>query len=521
VEHLSYPIESGDYAGAGAASRDLKRHLKRIGAEADAVRRAMIAAYEAEMNVVIHTAAGGRLDAIVTSGQLDVDVVDNGPGIPDVDAAMREGFSTASAEARALGFGAGMGLPNIARNSDRVTVSSTVGGGTTVSFTIALRPDAAVQGAPVSSLSTLPEVCRDCRHCLLACPTAALRVRDGRPSVLHHLCVDCTSCIGVCAPEALTLLDAAGPLECRGVLAVPPALLAGFGDHPAATVLAELRALGFDEVVSVHSYEDALRRRVLDLAATSALPEPVISPVCPAAVSLVELRFPALVPHLAPLASPWEAVQRELDGRDATFVVSCPSQRSALLAQLPTDQRRTVTPRRVREAVLPRLTARHDGAGERPEAPWPQASGADDLLVVDGVAHVTAVLEQIEDGVLSGVSAVEPYLCDGGCFGSPLLAEDARVAAWRWAAAAGLPGEGRSVERARPYRPRPGVRLDDDMAVAIRKLGELDVETRALPGKDCGVCGAPTCAALAEDIVMSRSTRAACPYVTTEEGSDS
>ncbi len=77
------------------------------------------------------------------------------------------------------------------------------------------------------------------------------------------------------------------------------------------------------------------------------------------------------------------------------------------------------------------------------------------------------------------------------------------------------------MERARPYRPRPGVRLDDDMAVAIRKLGELDVETRALPGKDCGVCGAPTCAALAEDIVMSRSTRAACPYVITEEGSDS
>ena len=519
MEHLSYPIETGDYAGAGAASRDLKRHLKRIGAEADAVRRAMIAAYEAEMNVVIHASAGGRLEAAVSDGQLDVDVVDRGPGIPDVDAAMREGFSTASAEARALGFGAGMGLPNIARNSDRVKVTSAPGEGTTVSFTIALRPEAAVQGAPASSLSTVPEVCRDCRHCLVACPTAAMRVRDGRPSVLHHLCVDCTCCIAACAPEALTLLDAAGPLEGAGVLAVPPALLAGFGDHPAATVLAELLALGFDEVVSAHGYEDALRREVLDLAATSALPEPVISPVCPAAVNLIELKFPALVGHIAPLASPWEALQRDLDGREATYVVSCPSQRSVLLAQQPTDQRRTVTPRRVREAVLPRLTARREGAGERAEAPWPQAAGADDLLVVDGVAHVVAVLEQLEDGVLSGVSAVEPYLCDGGCFGSPLLAEDARVAAWRWAAAAGLDGGGSSVARARPFRPRPGVRLDDDMAEAIRKLGLLDAETRALPGKDCGVCGAPTCAALAEDIVMSRSTRAACPYVTTEEGS--
>jgi len=519
VEHLTYPIESGDYAGAGAASRDLKRHLKRIGAEADAVRRAMIAAYEAEMNVVIHTSAGGRLDATVTSGQLDVDVVDHGPGIADVSAAMREGFSTASAEARALGFGAGMGLPNIARNSDRVKVTSTVGKGTTVSFTIALRPEAAVQGAPASSLSTVPEVCRDCRHCLVACPTAAMRVRHGRPSVLHHLCIDCTSCIAACAPEALTLLDAAGPLEGGDVLAVPPALLAGLGDHPTATVLAELQAVGFDEVVCVHAYEDALRQRVLDLAATSALPEPVISPVCPAAVNLIELRFPALVKHVAPLASPWEALQRDLDGRDVTYVVSCPSQRSALLTQQPTDQRRTVTPRRVREAVLPRLTARRDGAGERAAAPWPQANGADDLLVVDGVAHVIAVLEQLEDGVLNGVTAVEPYLCDGGCFGSPLLAEDARVAAWRWAGAAGLDRAGCSLERARPLRPRPGVRLDDDMAAAIRKLGELDAETRMLPGKDCGVCGAPTCAALAEDIVMNRSTRAACPYAITEEGS--
>jgi serine/threonine-protein kinase RsbT len=110
MEHLAYDIQSGDFGGAGAASRDLKQHLKRIGAESNAVRRAMIAAYEAEMNVVIHT-KGGRLKATVSDGQLDVDVVDRGPGIPDVPQAMREGFSTASSEARALGFGAGMGLP--------------------------------------------------------------------------------------------------------------------------------------------------------------------------------------------------------------------------------------------------------------------------------------------------------------------------------------------------------------------------------------------------------------------------
>ena len=522
MEHLAYDIQSGDFGGAGAASRDLKQHLKRIGAESGAVRRAMIAAYEAEMNVVIHT-VGGRLEATVSDGQLDVDVVDRGPGIPDVPQAMREGFSTASSEARALGFGAGMGLPNIARNSDRLRVTSTVGDGTRVSFSIMLRPEAADQGARPSSLGIVAALCRDCRHCLAACPTAAVRVREARPSVLHHLCIDCTCCIAACDPGALTLLDAPDGLApgAHGVLAVPPALLAGFGDHAVDTVLEELRGLGFAEVVSVHPYEDELRRGVLDLAATSTMPAPIISPVCPAVVSLIEVKFPSLAPHLAPLASPWEALQRDLGGRDVTYVVSCPSQRTALLAQQPTAQRRTVTPRLVRDAVLPRLAARRRTAHGAP-TPQPQAAGADDLLVVSGVSHVLAVLERIEDGRLTDVAGVEPFICDDGCFGSPLLGEDAYVAAWRWAAAAGAgPGEGRSYERARPYRPRPGIRLDPDMAVAIRKLAALDAETRALPGKDCGVCGAPTCAALAEDIVMERAVRALCPYVTPEEESAS
>jgi len=516
MEHLSYDIRSGDFSSAGAASRDLKQHLKRIGAESDAVRRAMIAAYEAEMNVVIHT-DGGRLEATVSDGQLDVDVVDRGPGIPDIPAAMREGWSTASSEARALGFGAGMGLPNIERNSDRVRVTSTVGEGSRVSFTVLLRPEAADQGARPSSLGMAPELCRDCRRCLIACPTAAVRVREADPSVLDHLCIDCTCCIAACEPGALTLLDAPGGLTCDGVLAVPPALLAGFGDHGVETVLEELRGLGFSDVVSVHPYEEELRREVLDLASSGAVEAPVISPVCPAVVALIEVKFPSLLRHLAPLVSPWEALQRHLDREDVTFAVSCPSQRTAILAHRPTAQRRTATVRLVRDAVLPRLAARNSTASGSPK-PRPQAAGADDVLVVTGVAHVQAVLEQIEDGRLRGVAAIEPFICDDGCFGSPLLGEDAYVASWRWAAAAGAaPGAGRSFARARPYRPRPGIRLDADMAVAIGKLAELDAQSRSLPGKDCGVCGAPTCAALAEDIVMGRASRSLCPYVDPEE----
>jgi len=94
MEFVSFPIGARDFADAGRASRAIKQHLKRVGAGGDAIRRTMIAAYEAEMNVVIHS-DGGRLEAKIGDRSIDVTVVDRGPGIPDIEQAMREGFSTA------------------------------------------------------------------------------------------------------------------------------------------------------------------------------------------------------------------------------------------------------------------------------------------------------------------------------------------------------------------------------------------------------------------------------------------
>ena len=249
MEFVSYDIESNDFRRAGGASRAIKEHLKRIGAEADAIRRTMIAAYEAEMNVVIHS-VGGHLEASLSDTRIDVNVVDEGPGIPDIEMAMKEGYSTASAEARALGFGAGMGLPNIKRSSDRLRVTSRVGEGTRVSFSIYLRPEV-TYAAPAISLYASADRCRDCRACLAACPTQALRVRSGRPMVLEHLCIDCAQCIAACATGALTIGDvlrSVDDLKDRGAaaLVVPPALLAGFGaDYPPAQVLTAMGTLGF------------------------------------------------------------------------------------------------------------------------------------------------------------------------------------------------------------------------------------------------------------------------------------
>ena len=368
---------------------------------------------------------------------------------------MREGWSTASAEARALGFGAGMGLPNILRNSDRLSVTSTVGEGTRVSFSVALRPEAADQGARPSSLGVVAELCKECRHCLVACPTAAIRVRDARPDVLDHLCIDCTACIGACAPRALTMTDAPGALGGGDVLVVPPALLAGFGEHPVAAVVEELRGLGYDEVVSVHRYEDDLRREVIDLAATGDAPAPLISPVCPAVMNLVEVKFPSLLEHLVPLASPWEAAQQDLDGRAATFAVSCPSQRTALLAQRPTAQRDTVTAGAVRERGAAAAGGARRSARRAPR-PHRRRPAAPTTCSSSPASRTCSPCSRPSRTAGCPASPpIEPYLCDGGCFGSPLLDEDAHVAAWRWAAVGGdAPGREGS-RRAHAPVPRP------------------------------------------------------------------
>jgi hypothetical protein len=121
------------------------------------------------------------------------------------------------------------------------------------------------------------------------------------------------------------------------------------------------------------------------------------------------------------------------------------------------------------------------------------------------------VLEAIEDGLAGDVLVVEPWMCDTGCFGSPLLTEPAHLAATRWRAACfSTPGAPQAAQRTTPFEPRKGLRLDNDMGKAIAKLAKIDRLTRELPGSDCAVCGAPTCAALAEDIVLGRTVADAC-----------
>ena len=130
---IEYPVASADYTSAGKASTDIKRKLKQLGVGGDVLRRVAVASYEVELNLVIHS-MGGVLTLLVFPEVVQLISKDVGPGIPDLEMAMREGYSTANDEARSLGFGAGMGLPNMKRNADDFAIESAVGVGTTITM---------------------------------------------------------------------------------------------------------------------------------------------------------------------------------------------------------------------------------------------------------------------------------------------------------------------------------------------------------------------------------------------------
>ena len=132
---LNYPVEGGDLIGAGEASSKMKMALKKLDLPPETIRRASICMYEGEINMVIH-ANGGRAEVEIAMDHIIIRMIDTGPGIPDVAQAMEEGFSTAGEIARDLGFGAGMGLPNMRRYSDEMDIQTTVGMGTTVPMKI-------------------------------------------------------------------------------------------------------------------------------------------------------------------------------------------------------------------------------------------------------------------------------------------------------------------------------------------------------------------------------------------------
>ena len=132
---LTYDVPADDFTRAGEASSDVKRKLKQMGVGPDAIRKVAIAMYEGEINMVIH-ANGGIIMVYISPTEVTMILKDSGPGIPDIDKAMQAGYSTAPDNIRSLGFGAGMGLPNMKKYSDDMKIETELGVGTTVTMTV-------------------------------------------------------------------------------------------------------------------------------------------------------------------------------------------------------------------------------------------------------------------------------------------------------------------------------------------------------------------------------------------------
>lgn len=133
--NLSYEIQGGDFSAAGKASSEVKKTLKQLNISPLITRKIAVALFEAEVNVVAH-AYRGIMFVDINPKRIHIKIEDDGPGIADIDKAMEEGYSTASDEVRQMGFGAGMGLPNIKNNTDEMTLSSIIDKGTTLEFTV-------------------------------------------------------------------------------------------------------------------------------------------------------------------------------------------------------------------------------------------------------------------------------------------------------------------------------------------------------------------------------------------------
>ena len=132
---FKYKVEGDDFTSAGQASVQVKKNLRQLGLDAETIRRVSIAMYEGEINMVIH-AGGGIAEVHVCEDHIEIILDDKGPGIKDIEQAMQAGYSTAPDSIRSLGFGAGMGLPNMKKNSDTMTIESTVGVGTKITMRI-------------------------------------------------------------------------------------------------------------------------------------------------------------------------------------------------------------------------------------------------------------------------------------------------------------------------------------------------------------------------------------------------
>jgi iron only hydrogenase large subunit-like protein len=404
------------------------------------------------------------------------------------------------------------------------------------------------------------DACRGCTNCIKRCPVEAIRVRKGKASIIAERCIDCGECIRLC-PHKAKKADS-DPLSIIKrfdyAVALPaPAFFAQF-DGAATTqdVTAALLSLGFHSIVEVaEAAELVAAATALELAVPHRA-RPLISASCPAVVRLIQVRYPSLLENMAKIISPMETAARLAKERarsagqrgrvGAIFLSPCPAKVTASRAPLSLEKSAVDGVVSFKDIHKPMLDALSRGKSrdkavnfELPRAgaegvAWARSEGESEKhdryasIAVDGIDRVISLLEEIEKGSLSNVDFVEALACPGGCVGGPLAVANPSLARAR---VRDRESERRRLfsDRVRPPAPersdlewtaeissRSALLLHADFKTASAMLEELERIAETLPGLDCGSCGAPSCRALAEDIVRGTAAPNDCIFILRE-----
>ena len=418
------------------------------------------------------------------------------------------------------------------------------------------------------SVSIHKELCVGCTNCIKECPTEAIRVRDGKAVIADLRCIDCGECIRICPYHAkyakIDLLDdifKKTEKKCIHVAIVSPVLYTQFPHNTTrANVLLALKSLGFDyvydESIGFSSYLKSVRKQI-DSMIEEAQPLswreqreffPLISTSCPVVTRLIQLKYRTIIPKLAQYSSPMDIVARmardkisateECDRISVTYVSPCSARKTQALQPLGIKTSYidyAISIQEVYSRLIHIIEDYHDYDSDQLDKQGIYFSSKtqlrtaavggeslnidiDNFLTVDGINNVMDILNEIESEQLEGIFFVEPYACSGGCVGGPLCVANRFTAKARLRE---ISSENKqesiskdliidlAMSDAWPWdeglKDNKAMQLSDDISLAMTKFEKIEKILKTLPGLDCGACGAPSCAAMAEDIVQENA----------------